>query len=111
MGETPYRARPNLRLFGVDWPLFALAGGLGTAIAWVVVVVQIPATRYAGMGWLALGFLVYALYRRRVGEPLRATVRAPALVLGPALQVEFRTIVEPVRLRRPGTPAPATRSP
>ena len=96
IGETPYRARPNLRLAGVDWPLFALAGGLGTAIAWVVVVVQNPSTRYTGLAWLALGFAVYALYRRRVGAPLTATVRAPALVLGPALRVEFRTLVVPV---------------
>jgi APA family basic amino acid/polyamine antiporter len=95
-GEAPYRARPNLRLFGVDWPLFAVAGGLGTGIAWIVVVVQHEATRYVGLGWLALGFAVYAVYRRRVGEPLRATVRAPAIVLGPALNVEFRTIVVPV---------------
>ena len=30
---------------GVDWPLFAILGGLGTGIAWLVVVVQDRATR------------------------------------------------------------------
>ena len=64
--EIVYRARPNLRFRGVDWPLFALLGGLGTAVAWLVVVVQEASTRWVGLGWLAIGFAGYAVYRRRV---------------------------------------------
>ena len=95
--ELVFRGRPNLRLGGVDWPLFALVGGLATAVAWLVVVVQEEATRWAGLGWLAAGFVVYAVYRRLwVREPLRAVVRAPAMILGPSLTVEYRTIVVPV---------------
>jgi APA family basic amino acid/polyamine antiporter len=95
--ESPFRARPNLTLGGVDWPLFAIVGGLATALAWIVVVVQEQGTRWAGLGWLALGFAGYAVYRRRVVRvPLRATVRAPVFVLGPSLTVDYRTIVVPV---------------
>lgn len=95
--ELIYRAKPNLRFRGIDWPLFAIAGGLGTGIAWLVVVIQEPLTRWAGLGWLALGFVVYAIYRLRVIEvPMTETVRAPALILGPSLQIEYRTIVVPV---------------
>ena len=93
--ELVYRARPNIRFRGIDWPLFALFGGLGTGIAWLVVVVQEPRTRWVGLGWLALGFVVYAIYRRRVVQrPLTETIRAPAIVLG--LAVEYRTILVPV---------------
>jgi APA family basic amino acid/polyamine antiporter len=93
--EIVYRSRPNLRLGGVDWPLFAVLGGLGTGIAWVVVLVQEAETRWVGLGWLALGFAVYAFYRLRVIRiSLRETVRAPAIVLG--LEVEYRTILVPV---------------
>ena len=53
--EQLWRARPNLRIRGVDWPLFAIVGGLGTGIAWLVVVVQDAPTRYAGLGWLMRG--------------------------------------------------------
>ena len=53
--ELVYRARPNLRFRGIDWPLFALVGGLGTGIAFLVVVVQEETTRWVGLGWLALG--------------------------------------------------------
>jgi APA family basic amino acid/polyamine antiporter len=95
--EMVFRARPNLRLKGVDWPLFAIVGGLATGAAWLVVVVQEEGTRWAGLGWLALGFAGYAIYRRRVLKvSLTATVRAPVMVLGPSLTVEYRTIVVPV---------------
>jgi APA family basic amino acid/polyamine antiporter len=95
--ELVFRARPNLRLGGVDWPVFAIVGGLATALAWLVVVVQEEGTRWAGLGWLALGFAGYVIYRRRVVRaPLTTTIRAPVLVLGPSLTVDYRTIVVPV---------------
>jgi APA family basic amino acid/polyamine antiporter len=93
--ETVYKARPSLRVLGIEWPLFAILGGLGTGIAWLVVVVQEEDTRWVGFAWLALGFAAYAVYRKRVLHvPLRQTVRAPAIVLG--LEVEYRTILVPV---------------
>jgi APA family basic amino acid/polyamine antiporter len=98
--EPAWRARPNWRIRGVDWPLFAIFGGLGTGIAWLVVVVQDAPTRYAGFAWLALGFIFYPLYRRRLGAPLRTTVRAPVLIVGAAL--EYRNIVVPIA---PGYPS------
>jgi basic amino acid/polyamine antiporter, APA family len=94
--ELIYRARPNVRIRGVDWPLFAIVGGLATAAAWLVVVVQEEATRWVGLGWLAAGFVLYALYRRSLRLELSRTVRAPVLVLGPALEVEYRRIIVPV---------------
>jgi basic amino acid/polyamine antiporter, APA family len=97
--ELVFRARPNLRLYGVDWPLFAIVGGAATALAWLVIVVQESDTRWAGLGWLALGFVGYAIYRRFVVRaPMGETIRAPAMVLGPSLTVEYRTIVVPVVL-------------
>jgi APA family basic amino acid/polyamine antiporter len=94
--ELRFRGRPNLRFRGVDWPLFALFGAIGTGLAWIVVVVQTPDTRYAGLGWLLAGFGVYAVYRRRLGLPLRKTERAPIVILGPSLVAEYRTILVPV---------------
>ena len=94
-GELAFRGRPNLRLGGVDWPLFALLGALGTGLAWTVVVVQTPATRYAGFLWLAIGFVVYVVYRRRLDLPLRETARAP-VAFGPALALEYRRVLVPI---------------
>src|SRR3954470_17309143 len=34
------KIRPSIRIRGVSWPLFAIVGGLATALAWLVVVEQ-----------------------------------------------------------------------
>jgi APA family basic amino acid/polyamine antiporter len=95
--EMRFRARPNLEFRGVDWPLFAIFGGLGTAAAWLVVVVQKADARFVGFGWIILGLILYAVYRRYVVKaPLRATLRAPILI-GPAAALEYRSILVPVK--------------
>jgi APA family basic amino acid/polyamine antiporter len=93
--ELAFRARPNFMWRGIDWPLFAIIGGLGTLLSWLDVVVQYPSTRYAGLGWLVLGFAIYVFYRRRLGLSLTETVRAP-VVIGPATALEYRTILVPI---------------
>jgi APA family basic amino acid/polyamine antiporter len=94
--ELIFRGRPNLRVRGVDWPIFAFVGALATGLAWLVVVVQTPTTRYAGLGWLVAGFAMYLVYRRRVVHAsLTETVRAPIL-LGPAAALEYRNILVPL---------------
>jgi APA family basic amino acid/polyamine antiporter len=94
--ELQFRARPNLRLRGVDWPLFAVFGGIATGLIWFVVVIQSPGPRYAGLGWLVVGFATYSVYRRRVvHEPMTKTVRAP-IAMGPALALEYRNVLVPI---------------
>jgi APA family basic amino acid/polyamine antiporter len=93
--EEPYRVKPNVTLFGVSWPIFAVVGGIGTGLAWLVVIDQDPPTRYAGLGWLAAGFVFYFFYRRRLHLPLRQTVTAP-LQFGPAIALEYRSILVPI---------------
>jgi APA family basic amino acid/polyamine antiporter len=98
--EIPYRSRFNLRVRGIDWPLFAILGGLGTGLSFLVIVIQTPSIRYAGLGWLLIGFLFYVVYRRRViHAPLTETVRAP-VELGPAVALEYRSVLVPVVWRR-----------
>ena len=50
----------------------------------------------SALGWIATGFVGYAIYRRRyVHVSLTETVKAPPL-LGPALALEYRMILSPV---------------
>src|SRR5438874_2121161 len=93
--ELEWRARPSIRFRGIEWPLFAIVGGLGTGIAWLVVVVQDAPTRYAGFAWLAAGFVFYVLYRRKLHLGLTTTTRAP-VPLGAALALEYRSILVPI---------------
>ncbi len=94
--DLVFRAKPNLRFRGVEWPLFAILGGLGTFLAWLVVVIQKPGPRWAGLGWLAIGFIAYIVYRKRVLRlPLSETLRAP-VTLGPAAALEYRQVLVPL---------------
>jgi basic amino acid/polyamine antiporter, APA family len=95
--ETAFRPWPNLRVRGIDWPLFAIFGALGTGAAWLVVVVQKPGARWTGLGWILVGLIAYTVYRRSVlHEPLTRTIRAPVL-MGPAQALEYRSILVPVK--------------
>jgi APA family basic amino acid/polyamine antiporter len=69
----PYRGPWNVRIRTVSLPLFALVGGLATSLAFVVTVALNPDVAAAGAGWLALGLLLYPVYRRRQGLDLTST--------------------------------------
>jgi basic amino acid/polyamine antiporter, APA family len=103
--EIVYRAYPNLRAGGVDWPLFAIAGGIATGISFLVLVVQNATTRWVGLGWMVVGLIGYAAYRRRyVHAPVREIVKAPP-AFGPALALEYRRILVPVVTGQPSDEA------
>ena len=91
--ERPWKPPANFRAFGVEVPLTAVLGGLGTFIAWLVVMALNPRTLVVGLGWMALGIVVYVLYRRNQGLPLTETVK---VVLPEPLgveEVEYRSIL------------------
>jgi basic amino acid/polyamine antiporter, APA family len=95
--DEGFKARPNLRVRGINWPLFAIFGAFGTGIAWLVVVVQKTGPRWAGLGWLAVGLLAYIGYRRLVlRASLTETLRAP-VIIGKAIALEYRNILVPVK--------------
>jgi APA family basic amino acid/polyamine antiporter len=71
--ERPYRGPGNVRVRGYDLPLFAVFGGLGTAIAFIVTAVLHPVVAAAGFGWLAAGMLIYVAFRRGQGLDIVST--------------------------------------
>jgi basic amino acid/polyamine antiporter, APA family len=71
--ERPWRGPGTLRVRGYDLPLFAIFGGLGTGIAFVVVTILNVETLVAGSIWLAIGLSLYVLYRRHHGLALTET--------------------------------------
>jgi APA family basic amino acid/polyamine antiporter len=71
--ERPWRGPGTLRFRGYELPLFAVFGGTGTAIAFVVVTVLNFETLVAGTIWLTIGITTYVIYRRRHGLSLTET--------------------------------------
>ena len=104
-GPITFRSRPNLRLGAVDWPVFAVLGGIATGLSFLVILAQNPLTRWVGLGWMVLGLVAYALYRRRFVEAsVTKTVKAPP-AFGAALALEYRRIVVPIVPGRPSDDA------
>ena len=93
--ERLWKPRGNVRVAGVEIPLTAVFGGLGTFSAWVVVMVMNPVTAAIGLGWMIFGLLVYLGYRRRHNLPIKETV---TVVLPEPLdveEVEFKSVLVP----------------
>jgi basic amino acid/polyamine antiporter, APA family len=91
--ERTWKPPFNVRAFGFSVPISAVLGGLGTFIAWLVVMALNPRTLVVGLGWMALGIAVYVLYRRNQGLPLTQTVK---VVLPEPLgveEVEYRSVL------------------
>src|SRR5215203_3436110 len=59
--ERPWPGPGTLRVRGLELPLFAVLGGLGTGIAFVVVTVLNLETLVAGAIWLTIGITTYVL--------------------------------------------------
>jgi APA family basic amino acid/polyamine antiporter len=91
--ERSWKPPLNVRAFGFEVPLTAVLGGLGTFAAWIVVMALNPRTLAVGIGWMALGIVVYVLYRRNQKLPLTETVK----VLTPeplgVEEIEYRSVL------------------
>ncbi|MBN1176532.1 MAG: APC family permease [Dehalococcoidales bacterium] len=65
----PFKLGWNIKLKGKELPLTAIWGLLATTGIWLVVVVTQPFSRWAGIGWMVLGLIIYFFLRRRRRKP------------------------------------------
>jgi APA family basic amino acid/polyamine antiporter len=96
--DMPWRGPTSFHLGGYDVPTFAIVGGLGTLASWLVTVF-LHFTDYVapvGLVWLAIGMALYYGYRRSQNLPLSQTVLAAQAAHGPAIEVEYRSILLPI---------------
>jgi APA family basic amino acid/polyamine antiporter len=91
--ERPWRGPGNLRIRGYDIPMFAVFGGLGTFIAWVVVTVLNVTTLIAGAVWLAIGITTYVVYRHRHGLSLTETTKVVMPKAVVEREVEYESVL------------------
>jgi APA family basic amino acid/polyamine antiporter len=93
--KRPYRAPLGVRLRGVEVPLPAIVGALGTFAIFLIAMVTHSGARYGGPIWLAAGLVVYGLTRRERGEGLLERIEAPPEDLP---ETQFHSILVPMKL-------------
>ena len=96
--QRPWKPPMNVRFRGVEWPLTAVFGGLGTFSAWVIVMVLDVKTLAAGVAWMAMGIALYVFYRRSQGLPLTQTVKVATLEPLGVKEVEYESVLVPFEL-------------
>ena len=109
--ERPYRGPWNITIAGRKLPLFALLGGLGTGLAFLVVTALHVDVALAGIGWLTLGCIIYPIYRRRHGLDLTTTTKVaiPSPVVDHEAEYESVLVALEGKLYSPAAMATAIR--
>jgi APA family basic amino acid/polyamine antiporter len=93
--EREWKPRGEVRIAGVEVPLTAVLGGIGTLGAWIVVMAMNPVTMAIGLGWMAFGSAVYLLYRRHHGLPVKETVEVIRPEPLDVEEVEYKSVLVP----------------
>ncbi|MGB7588277.1 MAG: APC family permease [Solirubrobacterales bacterium] len=91
--ERLWKPRLNFHFRGVEVPLTAVLGGLGTFSAWIVVMALYPRTLAVGLGWMVLGVAIYVLYRRNQRLPLTDTVKVLLPEPLGVEEIEYRSVL------------------
>lgn len=88
-----WKPRGNFRVRGVLIPITAVLGGLGTFLAWLVVMALNPVTLAVGSVWLLLGLGGYVLYRRHQELPLTGTVKVLLPEPLGVEEIEYKSVI------------------
>lgn len=92
-GNPPWSPLGNVSIGGVQIPITAVLGGIGTFAAFVVAMALDPVILATGGGWMIAGALLYVLYRRHQGLPLLETRRVETLTPLGVEEVEYRSVL------------------
>ena len=102
----PVEAPVNIAFDGRRIPVVSILGAVCTTSAWLAVLVLEGDARYLGTAWMIVGIAGYAAYRSRLGLSLGERTRREVVTrTGPALEVEFQTMLIPVSTAATSLPA------
>jgi basic amino acid/polyamine antiporter, APA family len=96
--DRPYRIPLSVSFRGGQLPLPAVFGGLVTAAGLVAVVVVHEPARFVGLGWMAIGLVMYVVYRRADETSLlkRVTVAPQVLTAAPVVDRDYGSVLVPL---------------
>jgi APA family basic amino acid/polyamine antiporter len=96
--DRPYRVPLSITVRGGQLPLPAAFGALVSAGGLVAVMIVHEPARYVGLGWMAVGIVLYVFYRRADETSLlrRVTVSPSVLRAEPPSERDYGSILVPL---------------
>jgi APA family basic amino acid/polyamine antiporter len=73
----PFKLRWNIKTKGKELPVTAILGLIATSVIWIIVIITQPYSRGVGFGWLAVGLIIYCIYRWKSRLPLTHLPKKP----------------------------------
>ena len=61
----PFKLAWNIRFKGRELPVSAIIGLTATTTIWLIIMATQPYSRWVGLIWMAVGLIIYFLYRRK----------------------------------------------
>lgn len=81
--DRPYRVPLSVKVRGGALPLPAAFGALASAVGWLAVLIVHEPARYVGLAWMAVGIVLYVVYRRADETSLLRRVTVAPRMLRP----------------------------
>jgi len=63
--QRPFKLWGNIKIMGHEMPITAMLGLAATAVIWIIILITQPYSRWVGIIWMAIGLIVYYVYRRK----------------------------------------------
>jgi basic amino acid/polyamine antiporter, APA family len=96
--DRPYRVPFSIRVKGGDLPVPAAFGALVSGAGWIALMILHQPARYVGLGWMAMGVLLYVVYRQADETSLfkRVTVSPQILRAEQLPEQEYGSVLVPL---------------
>ena len=66
----PFKLGWNVRISGHEIPISTIIGFVATGVIWLIILITQPYSRWVGIVWMIVGWIIYYFYRRRQRVPL-----------------------------------------
>jgi len=93
---SPYRMPLSIPLGKGSLPVPAVVGAAMGLAAWASVLVLHPGARWAGLGWMAFGILMFVVYRKSQGKSLTRRFVISEQSLKDEADLDYGSILVPV---------------
>jgi len=74
--ERPFKLGWNILIGGRELPVSAIIGLLATTTIWIIILITQPYSRWVGLIWMVIGFIIYYFYRRKANLGLTRPAKA-----------------------------------